>query len=206
MDVEASVSQALAMLAADLVTGRRYAVREEPHRRGPLVKVALVGPVRSGKAKVQWLDGEREGLEEWVATRCLICPWGERKHYLRDEERAAAIRAASDDVDDVLQEAISAVMEASGESTGFMREWWDPPERIQRLWARAGLAGDPLTEERLAYVDRHGRAHLSAATALRWAQAFAAAEAETVALYVNQEEEKLLAEGWQPGNRFPTSS
>jgi hypothetical protein len=188
------------MLAADLVPGRKYAVREQPHRRGPLIKAAFVGAVRSGKAKVRWLDGEREGLEEWLATRALVCPWGQRREFLRDEERAAAIKEASKEVDDVEQDAISAVMEAAGES-GFGREWWDPPERVRRLWSRARLPGDPL-EEPLAYVDRHGQAHLSALTALRWARAFAAAEPEPVGLYLEGIERELLAEGWQPGDRF----
>jgi hypothetical protein len=71
----------------------------------------------------------------------LICPWGERKAFLRDEERAAAIKAATAEVDDVVQEAISAVMESTGESGGFMREWSDPGERVRRLWARARLDG-----------------------------------------------------------------
>jgi hypothetical protein len=189
------------MLAADLVPGRKYAVREQPRRRGPLIRAAFVGPVRSGKAKVRWLDGEREGLEEWLLTRCLICPWGERREFLRDEERAAALSTASNEIDDVVEEAISAVMEASGESGGFMDTWGDPPERVRRLWARAGLPGDPLGEP-LAYVDRHGRGHLSALTALQWAKAFAGMEPETVGLYLEQIERELLAEGFQPGDRF----
>lgn len=195
------LTEAVAVLATELVPGRRYAAREDPRRGGPLLKVDLTGPARSGKARVRWLEGDREGLDEWIPTRCLICLWGERKAFLRDEQRAAALRAASDEVDAVVQEAISAVMESTGESGGFMNEWWDPPERVHRLWARARLGSDPLAEP-LAYVDRHGRAHLSAATTLRWAQAFAAAEPETVGLYIEEEERKLLAEGWQPGDRF----
>jgi hypothetical protein len=201
LDGRRPLTEAVPVLAADLVPGRRYAVREEPRQGGPLVKAHFVGPARSGKAKVRWLEGEREGLEEWLSTRCLICPWGERKAFVRDEERAAAIRAASEEIDAVVEEAISAVMESTGESGGFMREWSDPPERVRRLWARARLDGDPL-EEPLAYVDRRGWAHLSAATALRWANAFAAAEPQTVGLYIEEEERKLLAEGWQPGDRF----
>ena len=189
------------MQSADLVPGRRYGVRENPRLRGPMVKVELMGPLRSGKARVRWLEGEREGLDEWLATRCLICPWGERKKYLRDEERAAALRAASDEVDDVVQEAASAVFESTGEPNGLWRVWSDPPERVYRLWSRARLDGDPL-DEPLAYVDRHGHAHLSMTTALCWAKAFAAAEPETVALYLDGEERQLLAEGWQPGRRF----
>jgi hypothetical protein len=201
LDERGHLVEAVAVLATDLVAGRQYAIRETPRRGGPMLKAEFVGPARSGKAKVRWLEGECDGLEEWLPTRSLVCPWGERRAFLRDEERAAALAQVSGDVDYVVQEAISAVMEATGESGGFLREWSDPPERVRRLWARARLDGDPL-EEPLAYVDRGGWAHVSAATALRWAQAFAAAEPETVGLYVEEEERRLLAEGWQPGDRI----
>jgi hypothetical protein len=65
---------------------------------------------------------------------------------------------------------------------------------------RARPKEDPL-EEPHAFIDRHGVAHLTYQTALNWAQAFAAAEPETVGLYLAEWEERLKAEGWQPGRR-----
>ncbi|MEU5852253.1 hypothetical protein [Saccharopolyspora shandongensis] len=41
------------------------------------------------QCRVHYEDGELQGLEEWVPTRLLACPWGERKALLRDEGRAA---------------------------------------------------------------------------------------------------------------------
>jgi len=49
--------------------------RASAHVRGPRAAVELVkeGPPCSQKAKVRWLDGEYEGLEEWVPKVAKHC-------------------------------------------------------------------------------------------------------------------------------------
>lgn len=78
----------------DLVAGRTYALRRNGDR-GTLVKVTFRGTTYKRQAKVRFEDGELAGLEDWVTTRELVSPWGERKRMLRDEERAARLLAAS---------------------------------------------------------------------------------------------------------------
>ena len=39
--------------------------------------------------------------------------------------------------------AISAVLTASGEYTGFSKPWTTDPDSARRFWARAGLDGLP---------------------------------------------------------------
>ena len=51
-------------------------------------------------------------------------------------------------------------------------------------------------------MDRHGQWRLSYLTALAACQGFAAAEPETVDLYLRGLEEELRAEGFLPGNRY----
>jgi hypothetical protein len=82
--------------------------------------------------------------------------------------------------------------------TGFGQGAAYPETPSPRRPGGPGCAG-PL-EAPPAYVDRHGQAHLSGLTALRWARAFAAVEAEAVALYLEQIEHELLADGltWRP--------
>lgn len=76
------------MLAADLVLGRAYAERAKPRdAECALRKIVFVGPARAGKAKIRHADGDLDGLEEWVPTRTLMCAWGERQAFLRDESR-----------------------------------------------------------------------------------------------------------------------
>ncbi|MCW2575051.1 MAG: hypothetical protein JWR66_1081, partial [Modestobacter sp.] len=58
LDERGHLVEAVAVLATDLVAGRQYAIRETPRRGGPMLKAEFVGPARSGKAKVRWLEGE----------------------------------------------------------------------------------------------------------------------------------------------------
>ena len=81
--------------------GRRYAYRERAHTPGdPVRPVEPVkdGPSRSQKVKVRWLDGEYEGLEEWVPKVRLVVPWDEKEALLEDERRMFAALEASGDV------------------------------------------------------------------------------------------------------------
>ena len=185
----------------DLVERRHYALRNRSTDH-PFTKVAYVGPTRSRQSRIRYLDGELEGLEEWVPSRIIACAWGDRKSLLRDEERAAELRKADGEVwDAVTEEAISTVMTASGEYTGYLREWDTDPASAQRYWNRAGLSGSPLEDHPRNYQDRHGTWHLTFATALRAAEAFAATEPELVDLHIRGWEDELKAEGFMPGQR-----
>jgi hypothetical protein len=84
-----------------------------------MLKVKLVEFVgRKGKVKVRFEDGQHPGLEEYVATRQLVCVWGQREQILRDEERAARLEdyvRRSGVADRALVEATAAVLVSSGE-------------------------------------------------------------------------------------------
>lgn len=69
------------------------------------------------------------------------------------------------------------------------------------MWARAGLPGSPLEDDPNNYVDRYGEWHLSYETALKAAKAFAAREPDLVELFVSEWEDRLRAEGYEPGKR-----
>lgn len=192
------------MKSADLVQQKQYAFRLKHTEPGsePFVKITFLGPARSRKCRVRYEEGDLQGLDEWVPTRLVACPWGERKALLRDEERARAQEAANGRIwDAVTEEAISAVMTASGEYGGFSKRWTTDPASAQRYWSRGGLSGSPLDHDTLNFVDRHGEWHLSYDTAVFASQAFAAAEPELVDLYLRGWEERLKAEGFEPGNR-----
>lgn len=189
-----------------MVKGKNYALRPKGAEAGSgdsFIKVVFLGLAHSRQCKVRFASGELEGLEDWVVTRDLACGWGERKTLLRDEERAARLEAAGAEMwDEVTEDAISTVMEASGEQSGIRRIWADDPVSAQRYWDRAKLNGTPLEYDPLNFQDRHGAWHFSYATALKAAQSFAAAEPELVALYLRGIEEELKAEGFQPGRHF----
>jgi hypothetical protein len=190
------------MIAAELVPGAVCALRERRDLDWPTERVEVVGPKpRAGKVKIRRLDGDHEGLEEWVPTRYLLCAWEERDACLHDERAEAALRQDQDDQSDkVMRDAIVAVMESTGEQTAsFWNGWSDEPAVIKRLWTRAGLTGNPLHHHHLAYKDRRGRWHLPYGSALTFATAFAKAEPESVLMHVDAEEREMRSKGYQPG-------
>jgi hypothetical protein len=188
------------MLATDLGVGRKYVQRAKPQdAECPLRKIIFIGPAKAGKAKIRHADGDLDGLEEWVPTRTLMCPWGQRQAFLRDESRWDALQqAAARDYDPVVEDAISTVFEATGDETGFIRVWTVDPERAHRLWRRAGLDGSP-DHHPLAYTDRRGQLNLPYETAFEFARAFAGAEPEPCIHYIQEWEDRLRSEGYEPG-------
>jgi len=81
--------------------GQRFAYRERAHTPGdPVRPVTLVkeGLPRSQKLKVRWLDGEYEGLEEWVPKVRLVAPWDEAEALVLKQRRMFAALEASGDV------------------------------------------------------------------------------------------------------------
>lgn len=192
------------MQKSDLVTGRIYALRRRSRAAAgaAFLKVKFNGKVHKDQVQVRHESGDLAGLEEWVRTRHLACPWGDLKALERDEERTARLREVSSQAGDrVTEEAISAVLTASGEYGGFIRTWDTDPAPAQRLWDRAGLAGRPLEHHPANFIDRHGTWQLTFQTALHAAEAFAAAEPETVDLYLRGWEDRLRAEGFIQGNQ-----
>jgi hypothetical protein len=97
--------------------GRRYAYREKRGPRYPMLKVRLLDKVgRKGKIKIRFEDGPHPGLEEYISTRQLVAPWGQRHEVLKDEKLAAALEAhVAKTADSALGQAASAVLESTGE-------------------------------------------------------------------------------------------
>jgi len=189
-----------------LVIGRSYAYREKRSPDCPLLRVKLLDKVgRKGKLRIRFDDGPHPGLEEYVSSRQLIVPWGDRTALLRDEDRAARLHEyAAGIADKALTEAVSAALVSTGEPGAYagetitsMRE-----EELQRILDRAGVPTPPTELHPLAYRDRHGEVHLPLDAMAAVAKAFAAAEPETVVRYIDDEEEELRLKGDQPGERW----
>ncbi len=73
--------------------GQRFAYRETRFSYGEPVRPVEVmkeGPPRSQKVRVRWLDGEYEGLEEWVPKGQLVAPWEQAEAFMEDERRMLA--------------------------------------------------------------------------------------------------------------------
>jgi hypothetical protein len=144
----------------DLIEGGAYALRPARLAEGDaaFLKVSYIGPCHGRQARVRHEMGDLDGLIEWVPTRLIACRWTERKALQKDEGRAAKLNAADVEVwDPVYEEAISAVMTASGEYGGFLKSWTTDPASAERFWSRGQLKGSPLEHDGVNFVDRHGR-------------------------------------------------
>ncbi len=189
-----------------MVVGRPHALRElKAPPDTPLRKVVVLQPPRKGQVQVRHADGDLQGLTEWISTRIIVCLWSDRKAFLRDEREETALREYSDPARrEVEERALSFVLTATGEEGGFSRTWTLDRDKAERLWARAGLK-DPAEREPYSYVDRDGQLHVTYQTTMKFAKAFAAAEPEPCLLYIREWEERLRAEGYQPGNSYAHS-
>jgi hypothetical protein len=191
---------------ADIQVGQGYALRER--RGGPVVQAEVLAKApRGGKWKVRHHDGDTAGLEEWVPSRLVLCPWAELPALLEDERRSDAI-AGDEYGDRVTCEAIDLVLrDASGEQSerGLLNsgcEWIMTGDAAHRLWGRAQRQGVPEQSHQLAFIDRERKVHLPFRVAYQFARDFASAEPHTVLRYIEAQESQYVARGWQPGERW----
>lgn len=152
---------------ADIEVGKIYGVREGRASLAdrPVHKVKVIAKREERKRpKVRYLEGEREGLEEFVRTSQFLAKWGDVKRVLRDEASLEKLRSANAGViNDVVWDAVSAVMFSTGEDVMVPME---SPHRIEiptseteRIEERFQL--EPLASSRCAaFVDREGILHL----------------------------------------------
>jgi hypothetical protein len=125
---------------------------------------------------------------------------------LRDEERAARRDEYTQTIPGGggLAPAASAVLVSTGEPSAWVEVTGTAMggDELQRIMDRANFAGEPADLHPMAYRDRHGEVHLPLAAAAALAQAFAAAEPQTVIGYLDDYEEELRLKGNRPGERW----
>ncbi len=184
----------------------RYAYRERAHTPGdPVRPVKLVkeGPPRSQKAKVRWLDGEYEGLEEWVPRVRLVAPWEETEALLEDERRMFAALEVSGDVHGTATyRAVETVFFAIPQEAGA--EVWFGTKAIERnllsvddlgaVAARLGLDTEGLLAEPHSYVDRFGEYKAPFGVAVKIARHCCKRFSREVLRHLHAEEEELRRE------------
>lgn len=181
---------------------RRSNTLGEPAQR---VELLFLAKGRAGRCKVRHLDGELKGLEEFVHTGHLRCPWKEWPKIERDERRELALIRdveRADPLDPTVLDAATQVLYATGEDLwiekhrGYTRCF--EPTGWERVAARAGV--DSASLQRIpAFKDRHGTLFVPNETLLDLAIAFARAEPEAVHVRLDTEEKKLVREGYALG-------
>lgn len=184
--------------------GRHFAYRERARSPGePVQPVEVVKeePPRSNKAKVRRLDGEYEGLEEWIPKVRLVAPWEEAEALLEDERRMfEALDSTGDVYDTVPYKAVRMVFIAlpPGEGSDSVFFGYKAIEsellNIEDLDAaqkRLGLSAEELLAEPHSYVDRFGEYKAPFEVAVKVAKHCCRTFTQDVLRYAQAEEDAL---------------
>lgn len=179
--------------------GRRFGYREPPvHWCDPLrpVEVVKEGPPRTQKVRIRWLDGEYEGLEEWVPQRRLEVPWEEAEAFLEDERRTvAAIEASGGAYRTLRYKAVEQVFLALPRDIpvylgyrGGEQELLEIDD-LEHTATRLGISRADLLAEPFAFIDREGTYKAPFATAERLARHCCTRFPKEILQRINREEE-----------------
>jgi hypothetical protein len=184
--------------------GTEYGLRERVQAGELLERIRVLERVRSGRWRVEWLEGDREGLKDFVKSKNIIVPWRERRAFLRDEEKARVFNAHVERTAPPEKNPIHDAMNTVFESTGDAVSYWNgaltgEQEALERVANRAQAA---IPDSPYVFVDRFGTTHLPFEIAVALAQAFAAAEPESVLLAVDTQQRKYETEAREPGSAF----
>jgi hypothetical protein len=175
------------------------------------VEVLQHAPKPSRKVRIRWLDGEYDGLDQWVPGSRLLVEWHEREAFLSDEVRLAAVLEASEGVR-FLDARWQAVMYAfySAPDTEFVHG--DDGSGCQGLGHSRDAQGtfeidlfdhretwfgrtkSDLLDESLAFVDRFGTYYAPFAVAEKAARWICERYADDVLETVGKEEAELRDE------------
>lgn len=183
------------------MVGRRFAYRERAFTPGEPVRpvdVVRKGPSRSNKVRIRWLDGEYEGLEEWVPQIRLVAPWEESEALLEDERRSvAAMEASEETYRTVPWEAVQMVFWAVSiqDDIGIGHRAAEREllviRNLRETARRLGLQSENLLAEPHAYVDRFGDFKAPWHVALRVAQHCCRSFPRKMLRHVDREEDEL---------------
>lgn len=184
-----------------IVVGGRFGYRQQVRALGePLrpVEVVRESPPRLQKARIRWLGGELEGLEEWVPKGRLVVEWAEAEAFLRDEHSIIKAWESQPELRHTTEwEAIQEVFFGLPRDAGVDLAYDAREEgfvEIEDLAAFSAKYGIPVHEVRAvphAFTDRFGTFKAPYPFALRVAQLDCTLHAREVLGRIQKEEEKL---------------
>lgn len=155
--------------------------------------------------RVRWLDGEYDGLDQWVPEVRLVVPWEEAADLVRDEDQLLRLRALQPDPPEkAIADAVSTVWFATAEDNVFFDVRDRRPLELTVVHVEdRDDAIQPLIDDLLgspgAYVDSAGDLHVGQVAAIQVAVHLARRWPERVLAYAEREVERLrvaVRTGW----------
>ena len=192
------------MLKAEIKSGTEYAVREKRVVGGPLERVRVVAHVKGNKWKAEWIE-PNPGLLHYVESRQLVCAWGDRKAFLKEEEQEARLKGQNDQngysKDSPVDRAMHCVFESLGDEIQYNNGVLSGSvEAIARVKNRARV--EASKQSPYAYVDRAGRMQLPLGDAVALARALCAVEPTIFLMNAEATERKWSREARTPGEEY----
>ncbi len=188
------------MLFAEIEERRNYGARQSSHGQTPFFRVRVLEKVRrpgGNHVKVRHLD------EPHPDSRSTSNPLRSLRRGRTFQRSCGTSSACSDcqsrsasSPDRTVQRAVETIFEAAGDQS----VWCRPsgivecnPDSLQHIADRARVDEGVTRLAPHAFVDRRGKLHLPFAAVEQLARLFAAAEPETVGLYIDGCEESSFA-------------
>jgi hypothetical protein len=160
------------------------------------------------QAQVRHLDGDLEGLKEWVRPPALQCEWSGVQALIRLEAKALALAHSpeAEALPAAVADAANEVFAATGEDLYVEQRGISDGARdaIERVARRSGLDDQQARDlfRPPAYTDQPGSWQLPSIRLLSVAQRFAAAEAGLVNLHLESEIASYRERGYETGERY----
>lgn len=175
--------------------GERWAYREKARTMGgPVRQVEVLqhGPPRSRKVRIRWLDGEYEGLDEWVPEVRLVVAWQHLDAFLQDEELLTALRILQPEPPEkAVIDAVETVWLATAdEDLDFFASADRPIElTVSAITDREDLVllKEDLLASAGAFLDSGGELHAGQDAALHVARQLCSQSSEKVLAYTDRE-------------------
>lgn len=190
----------------EIEIGGEYGIRLRLAAAEPLVHVVVVEKVdRTKQVKVRHVDEPHTGMEEHLRLRHVVVPWKDRRRFLSDEDNLARVRELSRGVDLVTKDTVQFVLDSTGENGFFVHSDGHLSadlEPLLRVAVRARLKPSLDAIDPPAFVDRDAKVQMTFDGAEKLAMAIAAAEPDSVTMWVVEAEEEYKARGYAAGERY----
>lgn len=173
------------------------------------VEVLQLGPTKSRKVRICWLDGEYAGLDEWVPAQRLIVEWAKADDFMADEAGIVDLMEIQPaPLEPVTLSAVQEVFFTGCDAVTFLVE---PGRALTANVNLEALASSPfrgLREEvgmMNSFTDSSGLVHIGQVDALHLAQLMCVANPRAVLERADREESRAreaVVTGWWQSEFF----
>lgn len=197
------------MHPSDLKAGTEYAYRRARTPGGEFLRVRFLQYAKEKRqAQVEHVEGQYEGLREWVRPPTIHCEWSNVTKLTKLEAKQLELERSEDaqPVPKAVSEAANIAFAAAGEDLYVEAKGVSEVEQetLERLAHRAGVEQAELNEvwRWPSYRIERGEWAIPARRLIPLAQRFAAAEPGVVNMYVEAEQHRYREAGYQVGERY----